>query len=481
LIRYNAEREVEAYAGNPGRFDAARVRSAVGSPGPDMRISARLVFVLASQLLLLGFLAYNYVVFFQPDKIVAGAVGIASAIFAIALALAKLLPANSVALFQDYVYFIYRNIGVWVLIAAVSWLVSIGWSYQKRNDVFGRLIYVKNLQESLAQGALDRVSLPDPAVLATAFSKFPNRREVPFLLVRSSRLLYQAGRQDIFRSFQREFLEKLKLDEIVQKLCGEENKHPRHDGITFLLSIMGEAYAPKAGLPPVEHRKDVQEIIDKFTLFHNLVAECRRESLEAQFQLIKFEDEINDLSGSIELPKSYKIEKELDAFEVRLKAASRKAVLEFWQSHGAQEYLDFLSYRLIAKVNEENHQDPKLDAQPARAESIQLILESYGKLLLLRQSSLQSGDVEWSTPPYKLTLFYAFMIDAKVQTLVWKDVVELYTSSSSIEAAMAEFTNRKVFEEFRSPRGWYAGTPLDFRLNGSAVSDKINTWLKSDW
>jgi hypothetical protein len=452
-----------------------------GPSDVDMIILARLIYVLLSQLLLCGFFIYNYIVFFQTDKIVAGSVGIASAILAISFTLGKLLPTNSLLLLQDYVYFIYKHIRLWILFVTALWLVSIGWTYQMSNDVFGRLIYVKNLQESLARVAQDRISLPDPEVLATAFSEFPNRREVPFLLGRSSRLLYLAGRPDIFRTFQRTFFEKLEIDAVIQKLCRERKSHSRDDNITFLLSIIGEAYAPVAGLAPVEHQRDVQAIIDKFTAFHAALLDCRKGSFEAQFQFIKFEDTINDLSSSIGLSKPYDVDAELNAFELQLARPSQQAILEFWQSHGAQEYLDFQSYRLISALNEEYRHDPDSDLQRERVETIKRILSFYETLLLLRQGSLKSGEVEWSSPPYKLTLFYAFMLDANARTLVWEDVATLFTTSPSIKTAMSEFTNRRVFEEFRFPRGWYAGTPLDFSLNGSAVADKINSWLRTDW
>ena len=60
-------------------------------------------------------------------------------------------------------------------------------------------------------------------------------------------------------------------------------------------------------------------------------------------------------------------------------------------------------------------------------------------------------------------------------------MVDLLEKNQFVKDAMREFTSRKVFDEFRSPRGWFAGTPLDFKLNGSAATDKVNSWLKMDW
>jgi hypothetical protein len=75
-----------------------------------MILGARLGFVLLSQLLAIGFVLYNWVVFFETDKIVAGLFSIVSAVIAIALAGAKWLPGNTLALFQDYAYFILKHI-----------------------------------------------------------------------------------------------------------------------------------------------------------------------------------------------------------------------------------------------------------------------------------------------------------------------------------------------------------------------------------
>jgi hypothetical protein len=100
---------------------------------------------------------------------------------------------------------------------------------------------------------------------------------------------------------------------------------------------------------------------------------------------------------------------------------------------------------------------------------------------LLRQGALRSGDVAWQASPFKLNIFYAFMLEANLHVLVWDDVVPLFRSHPLVVKATQELTDRKVFDEFRQPKGWYAGTPLDFGLNGSGLNDKINAWLKTEW
>lgn len=162
--------------------------------------------------------------------------------------------------------------------------------------------------------------------------------------------------------------------------------------------------------------------------------------------------------------------------EKQLSGSNHQRILEFWQSHGAQEYLDFLAYRLITQINEEKSPNPDQVASQTTD-----VIRLYERLLLLRQRALKAGEVQWSAPPQKLTLFYAFMLDANLRTLVWADMADLFEANPAIKNVLNEFTNRKIFEEFRSPRGWFAGTPLDFNLNGSAAVEKVNAWLKTDW
>lgn len=438
----------------------------------------RLGFVLFSQLLFVAFLTYNYIVFYATDKIVLGFFAVVSAVAAIGAAFAKFLPSNPSAFIQNYAYFVIKNIKSFVALTAFVWLLSIGWTYKMSNDLIGRLVYVKHLQESLSRGALDLVSLPDPEELADAFKQFPDRREVPFLLVRSSRLLFQAGRADIFRAFQRAFLEKLELPEIVERLCDQKRQHPRHDSLSFLLSVVGEAYSPNPALQGDEKLKDIQAILAKNIELHDDVARCSQLSFETQFQLIKSEDGINELENEIGASDRYDIDLALHNLEIGLAGPDHRRILDFWQSHGAQEYLDFRAYRQISKINATKpvDRDPK-----AVDDALLEVTRSFDALLLLRQSALKPGEVQWSAPPQKLILFYGFMLDANLRTLVWSDMAQLFETTDAVTAAMKELTNKKAFDEFRSPRGWFAGTPLDFGLNGSAAADKVNAWLKADW
>lgn len=443
-----------------------------------MTAGKRLTFVLLSQVLLIGFLIYNYVVFFETDKIVLGFVGVLTAVFAIGATLVKLLPSNSVTLLQDYAYFLFKKINIFFWLTAVVWLLSVGWTYMRSNDLIGRLVYVKSLQDSMSNGTFDLVSFPNPDVLAKAFSQFPGRREVPFLLERSARLLYQAGRPDIFRAFQRSFLERVDVPKVVDMLCEEKTSHIRHDSLSFLLSITAEAYPQPPDDQEANKLKATKQLLEKYIDLHDRVAKCHESSLEAQFQLIKFEDEINDLEADAgnSNPNRYDIKLALANLEKQLSGSNHQRILEFWQSHGAQEYLDFLAYRLITQINEEKSPNPDQVASQTTD-----VIRLYERLLLLRQRALKAGEVQWSAPPQKLTLFYAFMLDANLRTLVWADMADLFEANPAIKNVLNEFTNRKIFEEFRSPRGWFAGTPLDFNLNGSAAVEKVNAWLKTDW
>ena len=439
--------------------------------------SVALGFVLFSQVAFLGFAFYNYVVFFETDKIVLGFVAILSAVVALGGALAKFLPANSSLLLQNYMYLLLKHLRLLVLITCFVWLICVGWTYRMSNDLVGRLVYVKHLQESLSRGTLDLISMPDPELLASAFSRFPDRREVPFLLGRSSRLLFQAGRADLFRAVQRAFLEKLDLGEIVHRLCETKKTHPKHDSLSFLIAITGEAYSPNEKLQGEEKTKDSGEVLNSYVGIHDLVARCPELTLETKFELIKLKDVINDLRAELGLQAAYDVDAELEKFELEISGTHLDKILDFWQSHGAQEYLDFSAYRLIDRTNSA----VQAGSGTQTADSVDKIIKLYETLLLVRQSGLRSGEIQWSAPPQRLTLFYAFMLDARLSTLVWPDVASLFQSNSQIKNSVAELTNRKAFEQFRTPNGWFAGTPLDYTLNGSATLEKINSWLKIDW
>lgn len=198
-------------------------------------------------------------------------------------------------------------------------------------------------------------------------------------------------------------------------------------------------------------------------------------------ELVKLYDSINDMLTSGGLPIQYDIKAELTKLEQALSGPNQQAILDFWQSHGAQDYLDFRAYMLLDDLKTRYERENNFENSAEATAMMSKALSHFETLLLLRQSSVRPGDVIWSTPPFKLTLFYAFMIDANVRTVVWDDQVELFTRVPRVQRSVQEFANRKVFDEFRSARGWYAGTPLDSNLNGSALTDKINAWLKLDW
>jgi hypothetical protein len=442
-------------------------------------LQAGLVFVLLSQLLAIALAAYSWIVFFQTDKIVTGAVGILSAVGAILVAGSKLLPASFLDKFQSYAYFVLKNLQWFLVGTALFWVITSAWVYAMRNDLAGRLLYVNEIQQSLSHGALDRVSLPDAKTLAIAFQRFPDRREVPVLLQRSARLLYQTGRADIFRSFQADFLSHIDIPSVIDRLCHDQKRHPRHDSMSFLLTLAGEAYTADTNLTGDAKKQNAENVIAQLKTIHDGVSACKILSLETQFQLIKFEDDLNELIDMSTGRGHFDIKNKLQEFEKRLYGPDHQPIIDFWQSHGAQEYLDFKAFALINQVNSAG---PKVDASSLSADVAEIV-KMFETMLLIRQSRLKPGEIQWSTPPQKLNLFYAFMLDANIKSLIWPDMMDLLDTHAPdpLKSALKELTNRRVFEGFRSPQGWYAGTSLDFGLNGSSVAAKMNEWLKTDW
>jgi hypothetical protein len=443
-------------------------------------IQLALVFALLSQSLFAIYLVYIFIVFFQPNQIVTGTLGLVSAVAAILLGARKLLPENVTGLLTNYVQAIYSRLPLVLIVIFIVWVAVISGSIVMRKDIIGRFVYVANLQKSMKQGVVDGASLPDSAALADAFATFPNRREVPFLLSRSSRLLLQANRRDLFRAFQKRFFDSLNVDGLLQELC-EPGKRPlRADGLLFLVAVAGEAFVPTLGPGEVGYGDQAIAAIGGLERFVQPLKECRVASLQATVKKIRLQDRINELSGSVGRAEPYNIDLETAALDQRIKQTKDElAVLSFWQSHEAQEYLDFKAYRMQCKLHlcDDKPPLPGLVSQDQLTELMSL----YETLLILRQGSLHAGDVIWNETPFKLNLFAAFMIEANLQSLAWPDQVALFTGSSDLKTAMAELTSRKAFEQFRTVSGWYAGTPLDFNLNGSAAADKIDHWLKSDW
>lgn len=424
--------------------------------------SSVIVFVIASVLMAITFVFYNIIVFFQPNKVVEGTVGLLTAMGGIAFAVFRVLPANIPEGFGRAVVLIHEHHRIAFAAVLILWLAAVAWSIVMRDDVFGRYLYVHSLQKSMGQGEYDRASLPDSELLAKAFMAFPNRREVPFLLARSSRLLFQANRRDLFRNFQKNFLKHLNLVAVLKSLCEKKEATSHADGLLFLTMTAGEAY-------PFEAAQNGQAALkaaaDKLEIFVEPLSKCRS-SFEADVQRIRLQDTINELAGQ----KRYDIVAEISKLDQALETApDEKKVLRFWQSHGAQEYLDFKSYRILS--------DPKNRASGRIEEAISY----YETLLLLRQGSIRPGEIIWNVTPFKLNLFPAFMLASQLKSLAYKHHIELFEGAPEIASVIKHMTERKAFEEFRSPRGWYAGTPLDVAINGSAVTEKINTWLKEDW
>jgi hypothetical protein len=407
--------------------------------------------IIIGQILLFFFLLFNLIVFYFPQRIVDGtyvlfALSATSAIFT----RSGLAGRLSLGTAGSYIFHIYENLLSYTLIMTVCGLLALAWGAAMFTTIYDRFIYVKALQNSLEKAPFDLVSLPDPAMLADAFQRFPRRREVPFLLVRSSRLFISANREDLFRDFQRRFIGDIKLDQFLQKECTAPPTG-KSDAIIFLAMTNVEAYANRAN----SRQSTIQHIRTSIGWLDT----CRPARLDSQVYSLKLKDDLNEL-----LPPSeaFDIDAEIAKFDRLTGKASPPELLAFYESHSCQEYYDFLASRKLSSLAAETR-------QATGTSSFEEILDYYKRVLMLRQAVLRSGEVQWISVPQKLILFHFFMSFSGSDTKMTQKIVEPILKIPEIFNVLKKLVESKAFEEFRVIRGWYAGTPLDQSLNGAAL------------
>lgn len=337
------------------------------------------------------------------------------------------------------------------------------------NGIVDRYRYVGAIRSMVRAHISETVQLPDPAVLAQAFVKFPSRREVPLLLVRTSRIFSHGDNWSQFIKYQGEFVSNLGAYLDGSEICNAGDGS--FDPVIFAAVVNLESGAS------ADHGTDgaKEKIAKAAKKSLELLDRCHK-STERNIVSLLIKDTVNDLTNSDRYPVA-ELEKALTT-EIEGLAANQAASL--MRTHTYQQFLDFLCYRDIKHIVEDQRGNNHIKNKEKEVK-INTIVRRYRAILSLRAVTGADGDVLWYTTPGKLNLYRAFMSEGGFYNTVNTEYVLMIRELDNLNKEMKALMAAPAFKRFLMPAAWFRATPLDLSLEGAQLKTLTDGWLKKGW
>lgn len=328
-------------------------------------------------------------------------------------------------------------------------------------DLWNRWGYVESIKELSWDEHTGTAALPTPDDLAAAFNRYPQRREVPFIYIRASRLLAFDDNTKAFNQYAAAFLAKIDINNVVARYGRQSAAAPQAasiDPILFLARL--EVEASRVGASSVETAI-------------KLVRDYRGEDSLGKAFLIIYENELADRLPEANPDKLKRYEALFSRTEDlidSLRNTSANEHLQVVMSPVYQELLD-VSAQLYARLAHKMHIDA-LHEVPKR----------YVRILTLRKQVASTADAPWLESPGKLSIYQLFKHEAGRPSDITNEVIALHRAVPGLrEALKVSILDADAFKAFKDLDTWDKGTPLSSNYAGSGMRDKLIEWLKRGW
>ena len=326
----------------------------------------------------------------------------------------------------------------------------------------------------------ENAKLPNPIDLASAFALYPERKEVPVLLVRSSRIFAHGDNWLKFIEFQTLFADQIwkLMDKDV--LCNANGQY--HDPVRFVALVTMEAGVVLQDGKQVYDDKTIKAADRSLDLLEH----CNGGRIERLILKMRIQDYVNTLNmeqnESTNTSQFYSIDNILKKIEEGIDALPPEINLNLYRTHAYQEYLDFAAYRTIKKIALAPNSNALLCEELNDApEDIKVIIRQYRKLLSLRSETGQHGEISWYTSPGKLNLYRLFMAVGGFSNSINEEFVETVKLIPCLDSRVNKLLHSPEFEPFQKPDAWFRATPLDKTLKGAKLKTAFYQWMTTGW
>jgi hypothetical protein len=344
--------------------------------------------------------------------------------------------------------------------------------------MFGTIVerykYMRAIDQAINIIRSNQLALPAPEDLAAAFTLMPQRPEVPFILMRSARLLSFDDRPQNYYAYMQRFMAQVDKDAIAVKFSAFH--HPRK------LSID----ADREELP----------ILDPIQILTNFAIDNQNPSTQLEWA-IKILRQYRDRPEDAELrlwrtilETELALEKGGDAATIAdtrarviasiqtqtdpVIAGTNFRTLAFAADHIYQEALDYLAWLKAS--------GPESDAKlPVQCGSSEEIIAIFQRILVMRKRLLARADLLWWRSPAKLNIYYLFTHLSGQKGNVSTKIYDSFNRCAGLMDRIKELYSATAFKQYQDPESWHYGTPLSADFNGSASITLLRKWVRLGW
>ena len=348
-----------------------------------------------------------------------------------------------------------RKFGMfWKIWAVVLVAIGVGGGLMVR-ELWSRWTYVDLIKRMAFDESKESVPRPTAEDLSAAFNLYPHRREVPFIVVRMSRLLAFDDQPTNFNVFVKAFLARIDESRVLGRYSDRltlERYEGAIDPVVYLARLVVDA----DGASPASVQRGLA-----------ILANSRGTDEFARVNRLVLEHELASPSS----PSDRSAIERLKTVRAEMREAITGTRGQVATSHVFQEMLDHYAQAHVQLADL---------SQPAAEAAA--IVGLYGRILTVRKHIANAADVPWLDGPGRLTLYHFFKHRTGRESEIGRTVVGFYAQVPGlVDALDRQLVQAEAFKEFRAVETWDRGTPLNGAFSGSGMNAKLKQWLKTGW
>ena len=428
-------------------------------------------------LLLLISLAVAYFNYFKPDVLLAGTTlaGITLAASTILRGPLRRLYGILKARIGEIIPTLDRHRSTTVGLSVIVIAVSIFALQTMLVEFFDRYRYVNEVRRAVGALVSDEGELPDVEGLVTAYLTFPGRREVPAVLIRTGRIFSVGGKWEDFVRYQRTFADKLYEGfKSLPDWCLVAGID--HDPVSYVATTYLESSVALEKGQPIS----TEEFKSRTKLALEMLSACPKSDTELPIRMelprmiyaarVKFV--LARLLDTQEFSDFNPIE-EIQSIEHRISTLDQESLVWLFQTDAYQEFLDFK-----IKIAITQHDSPK---QEHTKSTIENVVGDIRRLLALRMTISIDKEIRWLRPPQKMDTFRMFMAKGGFMPVDSNNLLNFLAPAGHMADELDALFSAPAFQPFLTPQAWYTSTPLDLSLQGAALREAFENWLRRGW
>lgn len=335
-----------------------------------------------------------------------------------------------------------------------------------------RYRYVHEIRQSVKAVISDEGILPKTEKLAQTYLKYPGRREVPVILVRTSRIFSFGGRWRDFVAFQASYADQLfESFANLPEHCSIDGVD--HDPVSYVVTTYVESSVPLKDdrvSPNGEFTRRLREAI-------NFLAKCiQQDEASATRRIIPrmiYAMRIKSVLAKYDETYDFDTTSEIANIEEMIGKLKPSDLVWLFQSHAFQEFLDFKIKTIIQMIVPEcgDYQDKE----------VQEVIANMRRLLSLRMTQSIDNEIRWIRPPQKMDTYRLFMAKGGFLVATETDLLSFVEKSVAMTRAVNAILDAPAFQVFLRPEAWFKSTPVDLSIDGASLEEKFEDWLKKGW